>query len=431
LRFYTTLSKSNAPSTSSFLLKDPRIIASAKRSTTTGFSSSLETDQNTWQENLDDFLDPFTSPDKKQIILSDLINANSEIRDSLQSAFEERNIDPILTPRAKKLQEGTKTVARQIRTDIIPQISKSVSNPSKSNNNKKKLVSLEDIPNITNRIFSETSTQVQKNVEQFTQDLADPSRIPERISKQSQDIANEVQNIFRDTPEGLKGPPYKLITKREGSYEIRDYDAFIAASTTMSDDGEDYSFDDLSNSGNGFNTLASYLFGKNKEDKALSMTTPVAVTNKGEMQFYLYNDDSTPSTSNDDFPAPLAVDETDPLGRSVGEVNVKEISQCRLAVARFTGFVTDGEVSRQKEALLQALKEDGLEVDIDINSSSNAIPHIIFQYNPPYTLPVFRRNEIAIPVKKNILEDVATITWDDAFLEDGDGMYEDVSPSDG
>jgi hypothetical protein len=67
-----------------------------------------------------------------------------------------------------------------------------------------------------------------------------------------------------------------------------------------------------------------------------------------------------------------------------------------LAVARFTGFVTDGEVSRQKDALLNALAIDQVEIDVP---HGKPVPYFIFQYNPPYTLPIIRRNEIAIPVR--------------------------------
>merc|ERR1719203_1211949 len=101
-------------------------------------------------------------------------------------------------------------------------------------------------------------------------------------------------------------------------------------------DVEEYSYDNsFTKSGNGFNTLASYIFGNNKEDKQLSMTTPVAITNNGEMQFFLYNDDNS-LNKEEDFPTPLDDDEL-----TTSKVNVKEIVSCQLAVARFTGFVTD------------------------------------------------------------------------------------------
>lgn len=390
-----------------------------KRNYSSLLSSSLlkattNTDERkTWQENLDNFLDPFTSIDKKQIILSDLINQNLEIRDSLQSAFEERNIDPILTPKAKQIQEGTKTVARQIRTDIIPQISKTLSDPTSiTNNDSSNIPSPQDI---TSRIITQTSKTVQDSLDQLTKDLSDPSSVPERLSKQREEIIQEVSNIFRDTPEGLKGPPYTIVSSKD-EYEIRDYETYIAASTSMLDDNdvEEYSYDNsFTKSGNGFNTLASYIFGNNKEEKQLSMTTPVAITNNGEMQFFLYNDDLESSNSKEDFPIPEDSDNA---------VNVKEIASCSLAVARFTGFVTDGEIRRQKNALVSALEKDGIEID----RKEDSIPYIILQYNPPYTLPVLRRNEIAIPVIAKKDDFAVTGDDDDMIIDDED----DVSPSD-
>ena len=118
----------------------------------------------------------------------------------------------------------------------------------------------------------------------------------------NKELLQEIPNIFRSTPEGLKEPPYSLVKKTE-DYELRDYETYVAASTSMIED-EEYSVDDAFNSGNGFNTLASYLFGGNKDEKALSMTTPVSITNSGEMRFYLFNDDST-SDSIEDFPTPM------------------------------------------------------------------------------------------------------------------------------
>merc|ERR1711862_1088064 len=126
-----------------------------------------------------------------------------------------------------------------------------------------------------------------------------------------------------------------------------------------------------------------------KDEKQLSMTTPVAITNNGEMQFFLYNDDLESSNSKDDFPIPEDSDDN--------AVSVKEIGSCTLAVARFTGFVTDGEIRRQKNALVSTLEKDGIEIDKKEDSI-------------PYTLPVLRRNEIAIPVITN--NDVFAVTDD-------------------
>lgn len=196
--------------------------------------------------------------------------------------------------------------------------------------------------------------------------------------------------MFLETPEGLVGPKYDVVKRADG-YEIRDYEGYKVASTSMAKVGETYSLDDLAKSGTAFNTLAAYLFGANEEGKIMEMTTPVSTTSVGEMRFFLKSDGSI-STTND-FPQPLAPEKD---FNEQGTVKIIDVPPARLAVAKFTGFVTEGEVTRQKDALLSSLALDGVEVD---TPHGTKVPHIVFQYNPPYTIPMVRRNEIAIPVR--------------------------------
>lgn len=150
----------------------------------------------------------------------------------------------------------------------------------------------------------------------------------------------------------------------------------------------------------------------------MTMTMPVATTNLGEMRFYL-TDKSIPEPDEDQ------------------NIEIVEIPAARLAVRKFTGFVTDGEVARQKDTLLQALEMDGVELDVD---HGEVVPYAVLQYNPPYTLPIVRRNEIAVPVKRsedlegeiNLKEEWKADAEDGeeaAETEPSDGQ-DDVSPSD-
>ena len=318
-------------------------------------------------------------------------------------------IDNLLTPTGKKLQDGTKAVARQITTDILPGIaaaSKSGRPPAVP----------EDLPNLVpkigSRILDAVSNQARKQIETLQADLADPARIPERISKQTADFATEAKNVFLETPEGISGPDYTVVSKG-ADYEIRDYEAYSVASTSMSKVGEPYSMDDITKGGAAFNALAAYLFGANDEGKIMEMTTPVSTTSVGEMRFYL----KTNGITADSFPEPLSPQEG---FNEQGIVRVVDVPPSRLAVAKFTGFATDGEVQRQKDALLSSLAIDGVEVDAPHGA---VVPHIVFQYNPPYTIPIVRRNEIAIPVRSE--EDLAgkdlerewNVDDDDAIIE--------------
>lgn len=347
----------------------------------------------TWQESLEALLDPMTPPAKKQVLLSDLVSANEAIRSDLEAAVRERKLDPILTPTGRKLQDGTRAVARQITNDIIPSIA-ATTNPNESSNRSKPPVPTPEelptlVPKIGSQIFDALSTQARKQIEEIQQDLADPSRIPQRISKQTSDLAKEARNVFLETPEGLVSPEYAVIETGDG-YEIREYEGYSAASTSMSKIGEPYSLNDLTSSGTAFNALASYIFGANEEGKTLEMTTPVETTSAGEMRFYLKK-----NTPDETFPTPITMSNE---FNEKGAVEVVKVTPALLAVARFTGFTTDGEVSRQKDTLLAKLANDGVELDVPHGA---VVPHKIFQYNPPYTIPIVRRNEIAVPVRRD------------------------------
>merc|ERR1712032_1172808 len=91
--------------------------------------------------------------------------------------------------------------------------------------------------------------------------------------------------------------------------------------------------------------------------------------------------------------------ENDEIFNEKGSVKIQEIPAATLAVAKFTGFVTEGEVARQKDALMTCLSIDGIAIDVP---HASVVPHVILQYDPPYTLPILRRNEIAIPVTLNL-----------------------------
>jgi len=254
---------------------------------------------------------------------------------------------------------------------------------------------------------------MQKNLETFQSDLADPRRIPQRLSQQTEELVKEAGNIFAETPAGFKGPPYTVVKQTE-NYEIRDYAGYSVASTNMAPAGEIYNMDDLAQTGSAFNSLAAYLFGANRDSKAMDMTTPVTTTMSGEMRFYL---------AEDIIPDPLEQDESKSVYET-GNILIQEIPPARLAVRRFTGFVTSGEIARQKEALLAALELDEVELDV---AHGRTVGHVIFQYNPPYTIPVIRRNEIAVPV---LDENAVAARVGRAWAETEDNNAWESAPSD-
>lgn len=186
-----------------------------------------------------------------------------------------------------------------------------------------------------------------------------------------------------------------MVVSQTESYEIRDYEGYSVASTSMGkgvilEGGEDTAATgNLAETGAAFNTLASYLFGANKQGESMEMTTPVTTTSWGEMRFFLAETAEIPDPLDDVSSGSLY---------ETGSVTILDVPSARLAVKKFTGFVTEGEINRQKDALLSALMMDDVELDV---AHGDPISHVIFQYNPPYTLPIIRRNEIAVAVRRD------------------------------
>jgi hypothetical protein len=315
-----------------------------------------------------------------------------------------------LTPTGKKWQDGTRAVARQLTVDILPALRRSSSSSSSTRGGTPFSILSppapprpQDISKIGSRVWTILQTQFQENLQTLQSDVRDPTRIPARFQQQTTSLYQEaVGNIFSETPVGLKEPLYTVVDTTS-DYEIRDYAAYTVATTNMAAGPDDvYSIDNVSQTGQAFQSLAAYVFGANADNRAMDMTTPVQTTMRGEMRFYL--DTGAAGTDNDNdntvtFPDPVKDDEGDNVYESGNnKIVIQKIPSCRLAVRRFTGFCTAGEIARQKESLLTALSFDQVELDGDCIAHGQTVGHVIFQYNPPYTIPVLRRNEIAVPV---------------------------------
>ncbi|GER43425.1 SOUL heme-binding family protein [Striga asiatica] len=186
------------------------------------------------------------------------------------------------------------------------------------------------------------------------------------------------------------------VLKRSELYEIREVESYFIAETTMP--GK-YGFD-FGGASRSFNVLAEYLFGKNTGEKQMEMTTPVLTRrtksegekmdmttpvitrrlenqNKWTMSFVM------PSKYGADLPLPKD-----------SSVKIKEVPKRVIAVAAFSGFVTD-EVVQRRESSLRRLLNDDPEFRVKEDASLE-----VAQYNPPFTLPLNRRNEISLEVER-------------------------------
>ncbi|GMN39469.1 hypothetical protein TIFTF001_008712 [Ficus carica] len=186
------------------------------------------------------------------------------------------------------------------------------------------------------------------------------------------------------------------VLSRTDQYEIREVESYFIAETTMPG-RTGFDFNGASQS---FNVLAEYLFGKNTTREQMEMTTPVitrkaqpsgekmemttpVITKKVEDQDKWHMYFVMPSKYGGDLPLPK-----DP------SVRIKEVPRKTVAVVAFSGFVTDEEVKQRETKLREALKNDRR---FQVKESASVE---VAQYNPPFTLPFQRRNEIALEVEK-------------------------------
>ncbi|KAG2686613.1 hypothetical protein I3843_09G014300 [Carya illinoinensis] len=186
------------------------------------------------------------------------------------------------------------------------------------------------------------------------------------------------------------------VLSRTDRYEIREVEPYFIAETIMPGK-TGFDFNGASQS---FNVLAEYLFGKNTTKEKMEMTTPV-LTRKGQSvgeKMEMTTPVITKRLEDQDkwqmsFVMPSKYGANLPVPKDPS-VRIKEVPRKITAVLAFSGFVTDEEVKRRESKLREALKSDR---QFQIKEGATVE---IAQYNPPFTLPFQRRNEIALEVER-------------------------------
>ena len=189
------------------------------------------------------------------------------------------------------------------------------------------------------------------------------------------EVLKQVFN-FAKTPENLKTPKYATL-RRYRDFEVREYEKFFVAETSVKSDTGSAKMDD-SEAGQAFNRLAGYIFGKNERNEKMEMTTPVFSNKSQKMQFVVEE------SSGDVKPA----DES---------VQVRDRERCLFAVASFSGVANKEITDDAEKKLREAMKREASK-----SESVRFLPRRgdefveLAQYNDPLTNPVQRRNELLI-----------------------------------
>lgn len=178
---------------------------------------------------------------------------------------------------------------------------------------------------------------------------------------------------------GTEEPRFEALGSEAG-LEIRRYAPRLAAETTVAGDEE-------AARSEGFSRLARYIFGGNQGSARIAMTAPVAqdsmriamtapvaqaATAEGyRIRFFL------PATLRDP-PAPLDA-----------RVSIVEVPAETVAVLRFTGVPSPVAVAEARARLEAALPATRWAAAGEV---------VGWFYDPPWTIPALRRNEVAVPV---------------------------------
>ena len=177
--------------------------------------------------------------------------------------------------------------------------------------------------------------------------------------------------------------PHYLSDPLTDSVEIRRYGPRIAAETTV------YADDEAARS-TGFRRLAGYIFGGNQRRTKIAMTAPVAQQgDKIAMTAPVSQAAGADGGSVIRFfmPAKWSL-ETLPEPDD-DAVRLVEVPAETVAVLRFSGDRAPAAISERTDELLKTLRDNNFEPSGE---------PVAWFYDPPWTVPFRRRNEIAVPI---------------------------------
>ena len=179
----------------------------------------------------------------------------------------------------------------------------------------------------------------------------------------------------------VEQPDYQ-IEASNGGIEIRAYGPMIAAQAVV--EGERKAA-----ISEGFRLIAAYIFGANKPNAKIAMTAPV----QQQRQTIAMTAPVTQQVSGNAWTVRFIMPKASTLetlpAPDDARVSLKPISARRFAVLTFSGLATDGAILKRTEDLRRYAAEH--------NITTTGEPLLAF-YNPPWTLPFFRRNEVMLEI---------------------------------
>ena len=189
------------------------------------------------------------------------------------------------------------------------------------------------------------------------------------------------------TAMAVEEPKYTVLEKTP-PFELRSYSPMILAEVQVEGDLDEAS-------SQGFRLIAAYIFGQNQVSEKISMTAPVVVEEQAVKGASIAMTAPVSIESNAGkwtvafvMPAEYSMESLPkPLN---SKVKLRQIPAVKRAVIGFSGFYNENKVTERTVELEEWMRTKNLQ--------AASIPKFA-RYNPPWTLPFMRRNEIMIDVR--------------------------------
>jgi hypothetical protein len=205
---------------------------------------------------------------------------------------------------------------------------------------------------------------------------------------------------------GYEQPAYEVLARLKDGAEVRQYAARVAAETVVE------GVDEPKGRNEAFDRLAKYIFGANRaragavagagkaRSETIAMTAPVQTAGRREKVAMTAPVQTTTDrqagggnkrgvTMRFFLPKKLTVETAPtPTDARVRDVAVPAET---VAVLRFSGSWDERGINAKKAALLKSLE--------GTNWKAAGEPYTLF-YDPPFTFPFLRRNEVAVAVER-------------------------------
>ena len=185
----------------------------------------------------------------------------------------------------------------------------------------------------------------------------------------------------------IESPKYKVI-KKDGRFELREYERFITASVVVSSD----SFNSAGNQG--FGALADFIFGNNTTSGSIAMTAPVSTQKMESEKIAMTVPVDTKSLGPDrysvSFTMPASYSLTSLPKPNNTDVKIKQFGSHKTAALKFAGYTQEDKILKKITELKKWCRQNKLKT---IGGA------VVSRFDAPWKPGFLRHNEVSFNVE--------------------------------